>query len=176
MTVTAVLFDFGGVILSSPFEAFARYEVDNGLPEGFLRRLNADNPDDNAWARLERGQVDTAGFCTLFEDEARRAGHAVQGAAVLELLSGDLRPEMVGAVRRCAARLKTALLTNNFVSFTKVSVVPHPHAEVLSFFDVIVESSKAGCASLIPASTSWPARSSASSRRRRCSWTTSAST
>jgi len=144
VTVAAVLFDFGGVILSSPFEAFARYEVDNGLPDGFLRRLNTANPDDNAWARLERGQVDLAGFCELFEGEALAAGHSVRGAAVLELLSGDLRPEMAEAVRRCSERLKTALLTNNFVGFGPASGAPRPHAEVLGYFDVIVESSKAG--------------------------------
>ena len=52
--VSAVLWDFGGVILTSPFEAFARYEREQGLPEGFIRRVNATNPLDNAWARLER--------------------------------------------------------------------------------------------------------------------------
>jgi putative hydrolase of the HAD superfamily len=50
--IRAALFDFGGVILSSPFEAFARYERERDLPEGFLRRINSTNPDDNAWAAL----------------------------------------------------------------------------------------------------------------------------
>ena len=144
MTVTAVLFDFGGVILSSPFEAFARYEADNDLPNGFLRRINTINPDDNAWARLERGQVDIAGFCRQFEAEALAAGHAVNGREVLDLLAGDLRPEMVEVVRRCSRRLKTALLTNNFVGLADADDAPHPHHDVIGLFDVIVESSKAG--------------------------------
>ena len=72
MPVRAVIFDFGGVILSSPFEAFAWYEADNGLPAGLIRRLNASDPDTNAWARLERSEVDLAGFVELFEAEARR--------------------------------------------------------------------------------------------------------
>jgi putative hydrolase of the HAD superfamily len=147
--IKAVIFDFGGVILSSPFEAFARYERENGLPDGFLRQLNATNPDTNAWARLERSEVDLAGFAELYEAEARQAGQTIDGAAVLGLLVGELRPEMVEALRRCHERLRTALLTNNFVAAgdgDAVGDAPHrgPLAEVLDHFDVIVESSRAG--------------------------------
>jgi hypothetical protein len=52
--ITAALFDFGGVILSSPFDAFADYEREHGLPHGFIRGLNATDPDHNAGARMER--------------------------------------------------------------------------------------------------------------------------
>jgi putative hydrolase of the HAD superfamily len=147
MPVRAVIFDFGGVILTSPFEAFARYETANGLPDGFLRRLNATNPDTNAWARLERSEVDLAGFAELFEAEALAAGHRVDGRAVLSLLSGELRPAMVEALRRCHDRLKTALLTNNFVAVDPDrdgSRPAGPMGEVLGHFDVIVESSRTG--------------------------------
>jgi putative hydrolase of the HAD superfamily len=146
MPLRAVIFDFGGVILTSPFEAFARYEADNGLPDGFIRKLNATEPDTNAWARLERSEVDLAGFAELFEAEARAAGHPVDGRAVLGLLAGELRPEMVEALRRCHDRLKTALLTNNFVATgpDREGERAGPMSEVLDHFDVIVESSRAG--------------------------------
>jgi putative hydrolase of the HAD superfamily len=147
MSVRAVIFDFGGVILTSPFEAFARYESANGLPDGFLRRLNATDPDTNAWARLERNEVDVDGFAELFEAEARAAGHHVDGRAVLALLSGELRPAMVDALRRCHDRLKTALLTNNFVAVDPDrdgNRPAGPMGEVLGEFDVIVESSRTG--------------------------------
>jgi putative hydrolase of the HAD superfamily len=149
MGVRAVIFDFGGVILTSPFEAFARYERDNGLPEGFLRRLNATDPDTNAWARLERSDVDGAGFAGLYEAEARAAGHAIDGRAVLALLVGEVRPEMVEALRRCHDRLKTALLTNNFaVPDARGNARPDgPIAELAGLadlFDVVIESSKVG--------------------------------
>jgi putative hydrolase of the HAD superfamily len=146
MGVRAVIFDFGGVLLTSPFEAFARYERDNGLPEQFLRRLNATDSDTNAWARLERNEVDSAGFADLYEAEARAAGYEIDGRAVLALLAGELRPAMVEALRRCHDRLKTALLTNNFV-------VPGAAGEALpegamvglaDLFDVVIESSKVG--------------------------------
>lgn len=140
MSVKAVLWDFGGVILSSPFEAFAHYERANGLPDGFLRKVNSLNHHDNAWAKLERNEVGFEQFCSLFEAEALELGHKVDAAAVVALLRGDVRPEMVEAVRRCKERCKTALITNNFVS-------PEGGVgldEVLRLFDVIIESSKAG--------------------------------
>jgi putative hydrolase of the HAD superfamily len=144
VAIEAVLFDFGGVILTSPFDAFTTHEREHGLPEGFLRRLNATNPDDNAWARLERSEVDIEGFCALFESEAAAAGHPVDGHAVLALLSGELRPEMVTAIRRIRERgLRLALLTNNFVSADAPPARPEL-AEVMALFDVVVESSRVG--------------------------------
>ncbi len=144
--ITAALFDFGGVILSSPFEAFARYEEEQGLPAGFLRRVNATDPDTNAWAQLERNHVSLEEFCTLFEEEARALGGEVVGMDVLACLRGDLRPRMVEAVRRCGERLKTGLLTNNVVSMRaeEMSGSSDPHVAVLGLFDVIVESSRVG--------------------------------
>lgn len=148
--IRAALFDFGGVILSSPFEAFARYEQENGLPEGLIRKLNSTNPDDNAWAKLERSEVDLGQFAALFEAEARDAGYDVDGRAVLALLGGTVRPEMVEALRRCNERLRTGLLTNNFVSGAARTTDEDPTgrsaqiAEIMEMFDVVVESSKVG--------------------------------
>ena len=96
--IRAALFDFGGVILSSPFEAFARYERERGLADGFLRRLNSTRPDENAWAQLERGHVSFDAFCRLYEGEARAAGGEVDAREVMALLAGDVRPAMVEAV------------------------------------------------------------------------------
>jgi putative hydrolase of the HAD superfamily len=147
MSVRAVIFDFGGVILTSPFEAFARYESDNGLPAGFVRRLNSTDPDTNAWARLERSEVDAAGFSELFEAEARAAGHEMDARALLALLAAEVRPAMVEALRRCHDRLKTALLTNNFVipeAAGGAAVPERPMAGLADLFDVVIESSKVG--------------------------------
>lgn len=140
MTITTALFDFGGVILSSPFEAFARYEQENDLPIDFIRSVNATDPDTNAWARLERAELDVAGFVEAFAEESAALGHEIPGRVILDLLVGDLRPEMVEAVRRCGERLKLGLLTNNFAAMDAGG----PIGEVLSLFDVIVESSRVG--------------------------------
>jgi putative hydrolase of the HAD superfamily len=140
MPLRAVLFDFGGVLSTSPFDAFDRYERDHRLPVGFLRSVNATDPDDNAWARLERSEVDLAGFDAAFALESARLGHRVPGADVLSLLSGDIRPEMVEAVRRCRPRLRTGLLTNNVLG----SMVDPRVGELLALFDAVVESSVVG--------------------------------
>src|SRR4051795_4423227 len=98
MALRAAFFDFGGVILSSPFEAFNRYEDANGLPRDLLRTINATDPDTNAWARFERSEVAFDEFCDLFEAEARALGHEVVAREVMPLLAGEIRPAMVEAV------------------------------------------------------------------------------
>lgn len=147
MSIRAVIFDFGGVLSTSPFEAFTLYEQRNGLPDGLLRRLNATNPDTNAWARLERSEVDLDAFAELYAAEALAAGHTVDGHAVLALLGGELRPEMLTALRRCHERedLRTGLLTNNFVGLTGGNGDSDGRmGGLLDLFDVVVESSRAG--------------------------------
>ena len=151
--INAVLFDFGGVILTSPFEAFNVYEEANGLPLDLIRTINTTNPDNNAWAKLERSDVSPEGFGELFEAEAAALGHKVNGSDILGLLSGDLRPEMVEALRRIReAGFKTACLTNNFVAHDdRGSGVDSDNpdraralASVMSMFDEVVESARVG--------------------------------
>lgn len=136
----AVLFDFGGVLSDGPFESFARYEAENGLPEGFVRRLNTTNHDTNAWARLERGEIDIDAFCDLFEDEAQNAGGVLDARVLMSSLRGELRPRMLEVVRRCRTRFRTGLLTNNFVSVEGDETL----AQVLEMFDAVVESFAVG--------------------------------
>ena len=140
--IRAVLWDFGGVILSSPFEAFNRYEAANGLPTDFIRSVNATNPDTNAWALLERNDVGPDEFDALFADESEALGHRIAGADVLGLLSGEVRPEMVMALDRVIrAGYRTACLTNNVVGGEQRMEV----GDVMVMFDHVVESSKVGC-------------------------------
>jgi putative hydrolase of the HAD superfamily len=142
--IRAALFDFGGVILSSPFDAFAAYEADHDLPPGFLRRVNATDPDTNAWAQLERGDVDLDQFADLFSAEAEALGHPVDGHEVLALLQGEVRPAMVEAVRRCGERLITGLLTNNFLAANGRGMQDSQVAHVIELFDAVIESSRVG--------------------------------
>ena len=147
--IKAVLFDFGGVITTSPFEAFARFERENGLPSDFIRRINATNPDTNAWARLERSEVGLEEFDALFAAEARAAGHELSGLTVLTLLDGDIRPEMVTALRLCRERFALGCITNNIVPHEKdldrdATPKELEILEILGLFDHVVESSKIG--------------------------------
>lgn len=145
----AVLWDFGGVITSSPFEAFNRYEKERGLPADFLRSINATNPDSNAWAQLESSQVTVDEFDELFAQEAESKGHRVMGKDVLELLSGDVRPEMVNALKAIKAQHQIGCITNNVNTgqgpgMAKSSEKAAQVAEIMALFDVVIESSKVG--------------------------------
>jgi len=143
----AVFWDFGGVILSSPFDAFLQYEAQKGLPEGFLRSVNATNPDANAWALLERNEVSPRDFDALFLAESTALGHPVPGADVLKLLAGEIRPAMVEALDTVkAAGYAMACLTNNVVGGD--GATPERRAAVaavMARFDAVIESSKVGC-------------------------------
>jgi putative hydrolase of the HAD superfamily len=142
---TAVLWDFGGVILSSPFEAFNTYEQARGLPVDFIRSVNATQPDANAWARLERTEISPAEFDALFAAESEALGHRVPGSDVLALLSGEIRPEMVDLLDRViASGYRTACLTNNVVADPSTSQRAAAVGAVMARFDVVVESSKVG--------------------------------
>ncbi len=137
------MFDFGGVILSSPFEAFAAYERETGLEPGTIRTLNSTNPDSNAWARLERGELDAAGFAQAFEAEASAVGVTLDAERILPGLRGEIRPGMVKAVELCGQHLLTAMLTNNF----RDPQVGQPDPSMLAvyrLFDHVVESSVVG--------------------------------
>ena len=138
--IRAVCWDFGGVISASPFDAFSQYEQGRGLPAGFVRTINATNPDTNAWSQLERSEVTLEEFCDLFEAEARAAGGELKARDVMECLAGQVRPAMLEAVRSCHERLKTAMVTNNWRAEDEGGRLD----TLLPLFDVVIESSKAG--------------------------------
>jgi putative hydrolase of the HAD superfamily len=144
--VEAVIWDFGGVLTSSPFEAFARYETERGLPADIIRRTNAANHFENAWAKFERAEVDLDTFDALFADESRALGAEVRGRDVLPLLYGELRPEMVEALRIIGTHFKTGCITNNLPANAIGSASGRTLyvAEVMVLFDHVIESAKIG--------------------------------
>lgn len=146
MAIEAVIFDFGGVLTSSPFEAFARFETERGLPIDIIRRTNAANHLENAWAKFERAEVDIDTFDKLFAAESLALGAEVRGRDVLPLLQGDLRPEMVEALKRIKAQFKTGCITNNLPANAIGSLTGRSLyiAEVMVLFDHVIESAKIG--------------------------------
>src|SRR5467141_5251810 len=146
LMIEAVIWDFGGVFTTSPFEAFARFETERGLPADIIRRTNASNHLENAWAKFERAEVDLETFDQLFAAESLALGAEVRGKDVLPLLSGDLRPEMVEALRRIGTELKTGCITNNLPANAIGSLGGRSLyvAEVMALFDHVIESAKIG--------------------------------
>jgi putative hydrolase of the HAD superfamily len=146
LMIEAVIWDFGGVLTTSPFEAFARFERERGLPTDIIRRTNTANHLENAWARFERAEVDIDTFDRLFAEESRALGAEVRGRDVLPLLSGDIRPEMVEALKRIKAQFKTGCITNNLPANAIGSATGRSLyiAEVMVLFDHVIESAKIG--------------------------------
>jgi putative hydrolase of the HAD superfamily len=146
MMFEAVIFDFGGVITESPFEAFNKLESARGLPKDFIRRINATNPHDNAWAKFERAESTPDGFDVAFAGEARAQGFELGGRDVIACLAGAVRPSMLEALRRISARFKTGCITNNVKSDNKHGGMWNNRSvdEAMCLFQHIIESSKVG--------------------------------
>lgn len=147
---SAIIFDFGGVITSSPFEAFARFEAERGLPAGAIRGLNATNPDSNAWARFERAEILPHEFDVQFSEEAAAAGHAINGRDILALLSGEIRPAMVAMLDQLKGDgYRLGCITNNMPSGKGAGMAATAEkaeavGAIMARFDHVIESAKAG--------------------------------
>ena len=157
--IEAVLWDFGGVFTTSPFEAFNRFEASRGLPENFIRTVNSSNIHDNAWAKFESSEIDVDEFDETFLREAKALGHSVRGKDVLALLAGEFRPRMARVLSECKRHFKVGCITNNMKNTPTLAapsaVAPNPEraartAAILDQFDVVVESSVEGIRKLDP--------------------------
>lgn len=147
--IKAILWDFGGVLTTSPFEAFARFERQQGLPADFIRRINSTNPDSNAWAKFERSEVTMEEFDKLFEVESGAFGHAIPGTEIIKLLAGEVRPNMVNALKICGEQYNCTCLTNNVAAGKGPGMMRDATAQaevekVMSLFRQVIESSKIG--------------------------------
>jgi len=143
------LFDFGGVITASPFEAFEQYEAEVGIPSGSIRKINSTNPNDNAWAKMERSEVTLDEFSQLFEEEAEAVGLEISGERVLGCLSGDVRPQMVRALEILRERVTLGCITNNMKSghgsgMSRTAEQAAVIANIMEMFEVVIESAKVG--------------------------------
>jgi putative hydrolase of the HAD superfamily len=147
----AVIWDFGGVFTTSPFENFRRFEAERGLPQDFLRTVISENHDHNAWARFERSDIDLDGFDRAFAEETAARGHEVRGRDLVPHIMGEIRPEVVAALRTIKGRQKVGLITNNMMTSDEggfaLALPPEKAAkfdEILGLFDHVIESAKAG--------------------------------
>jgi len=139
----AVIFDLGGVVFPSPFEAFDAYDHGNGLTKGTLRALIRRSSEEGAWAALERGELTMDEFVIALETEADAEGFALDARKLMALIGSSLgpRPEMVRAIQRIREQgLRTAALTNNWAGDDN-RTTPNGLHDMLAF-DVIVESAK----------------------------------
>lgn len=141
----AVIFDLGGVVFPSPFDAFDAHERAAGLDPGAVRALIRVSSEAGAWAALERGELSMAQFVTALDDEAEAAGFRLDAARLMQAIGerAGPRPQMLTAIARIREHgLRTAALTNNWVGGDG-RAAPHGLRDLLDF-DVVVESSVVG--------------------------------
>jgi len=140
----AVIFDLGGVVFPSPFEAFDAYDLDAGLPPGTVRALIRKSSETGAWAALERGELALTEFYVQLEREATAADFELDAALLMSKVASGFgpRPAMASAIRRIrAANLQVAALTNNW---PRPDDAPFPASGDGLGFDVVIESAVVG--------------------------------
>jgi putative hydrolase of the HAD superfamily len=145
MPYRAVIFDLGGVVFPSPFEAFDAYDRANALEPGTVRTLIRASSETGAWAALERGELSMDAFADALDAEALAAGFQLDARRLMGQIGSSLgpRPEMARAIERIrTSGLRTAALTNNWADDRRRSTPNGPRETEL--FDVIVESSVEG--------------------------------
>ena len=143
MKYKAIIWDFGGVITSSPFEAFNEFEEANSLPKDIIRTINSENPDMNAWAQFESNSITIGQFNDLFLKEAKAKGFDIKGRDIIKLLKGSIRENMVSFLRELKSDFKLGCITNNVKSSSEENT-DNETEEVMSIFDHVIESSIVG--------------------------------
>ena len=143
MKYKAIIWDFGGVITSSPFDAFNEFEEVNGLPKDIIRIINSENPDMNAWAQFESNSITIDQFDDLFLKEAKAKGFDIKGRDIIKLLKGSIRENMVSFLRELKADFKLGCITNN-VKPSSEENTDNETKEAMSIFDHVIESSIVG--------------------------------
>ncbi len=143
MKYKAIIWDFGGVITSSPFEAFNQFEEANGLPKDIIRTINSENPDTNAWAKFESNSITIDVFNDLFLKEAKAKGFDIKGRDIKKLLKGSIRKNMVSFLRELKSDFKLGCITNNVKSSSEENN-DNETKEAMSLFDHVIESSIVG--------------------------------
>ena len=149
LQLQAILWDFGGVFTTSPFENFNQLEEELGAPRDFIRQVNSNNPNKNAWAQFESSSVSLDDFDELFADESEALGFRISGKAVINVLSGDLRPRMIEVLKVCKQNYKVACITNNVKAgkgpgMNQNTEKANEVSKVMALFDAIIESSDVG--------------------------------
>lgn len=148
MAIKTIIFDFGGVVTNSPIEGFNKLEKFYGYDKGLIASINMHNPNNNAWAKSERGEIDIYTFLYEFEKEALEIGHKVNAKEILMQLYGTLRPIMTKKIISLSnlKKYKLVCLTNVLKGVNIFTPKEREEAvnNIMSYFDKIYESYKLG--------------------------------
>jgi putative hydrolase of the HAD superfamily len=151
-TIAAVIWDYGGVIATSPFRGMSGFEESLGLPPGAVAELmfgasyahGDGGEEEHDFHLLEKGRLSMQDYVARLDARAKaRYGEHITMKDLSALGSGGsgIHWEMVHCIRSVKARgYKTAILTNNVAEYAEYWLASFPSAEM----DVIVDSSRVG--------------------------------
>ena len=145
--IHAVVFDFGGVLITTIANQLGRIAGSRGVEPGVMHELllgPRDSGPDHPWHRAERGEIPTAEIQGLLHPWADQLGVTLRGDEIEELLAPGgyaVVGEMIDRIRSLRAEgYLTGLLTNTFAEFQ-----PTMQRDVdFDLFDVVVESFAVG--------------------------------
>jgi len=144
---SAVVFDFGGVLISPITNRISEVAERHGVSmEELLHVLMgppAESTDDHPWHRAERGEIPVQGFQELVQPWADEMGIELHGDEFDIILDGVFRVHddvVQRIVELRAAGMTTALLTNSFVEF-RAHLESHVDFRI---FDLVIDSSEVG--------------------------------
>jgi epoxide hydrolase-like predicted phosphatase len=143
----AVVFDFGGVLITTISNQIGSIARDRGVEPAVMHEIllgpRASGPD-HPWHRAERGEISTAEIQALLDPWAAAFDVILRGDEIEALLAPGgytVLDEMLDCVRSLRSRgYLTGLLTNTFAEFR-----PTMERDIdFALFDVIVESFAVG--------------------------------
>lgn len=143
----AVVFDFGGVFIDSPFAALSAAATERGLsPDALALAVfgEYDTDTDHPWHRLERGEISvTSAREEIMAGTTTPDGRPLDPFELLAAMAGGgVRDDMVEFCRSVRGRgLRTGLLTNNAKEFEEFW---RPLLPLDELFDDVVDSSEVG--------------------------------
>jgi putative hydrolase of the HAD superfamily len=147
--IRAIVSDFGGVLTTPLFNAFAAFQDDVGIsPESLGRamREGLEEGEELPLFRLERGEISEDEFLERLTDGLEPIlGHRPHLHHFRRTFFEALDPneEMIGLMREMKARgLKMALLTNNVKEWEPLW---RPMLPVDEIFEEVVDSAFVGC-------------------------------
>jgi epoxide hydrolase-like predicted phosphatase len=144
---SAVVFDFGGVLISPITDRISEVAARHDVSMEELLHVMMGPPDvstdDHPWHRAERGEIAVEGFQQLVHPWAVEAGIVLTGDEFDIILDGvfKVHDDVVKRIVELRSEgIMTALLTNSFKEF-RAHIESHVD---FGIFDLVIDSSEVG--------------------------------
>jgi epoxide hydrolase-like predicted phosphatase len=146
VSIEAVLFDFNGVLTTSPFTHMAALGADSGVDGQAVLDLMLgpyDQDTDHAWHKFERGEITAAEYGADLFARAKEIEMELDFGSLANMMSRlDVHDVVINRIRELRTEgYRTGLVTNNV---KEASTQWRELVPVDELFDVVVDSSAVG--------------------------------